>query len=1282
MSARSAVASKCAVRLALALGLLWLGGMQAAAQAPVPSLSLTAQELAWRQDHAPLRVGVFAGDHMPIEGWRAGRAEGMGPDYAQLLARRAGLRVSYLPFTAWTPVAYKGADVAADFDLMVGQPILPGPATEFAFLQPFATGRYLAVVQRGQARMRTEADLAKARIVVERSFVSTSRELQSRYPGAVHLRAVDGREALSMVARGDADAYVGATEFRTRRLLREFADDSLEVLDTVPIPPVKLGVAVNTQDPMLAEVMRKAEATITPEELEVLRLRWGVAPDPNHTAPAAALSPDERVMLARLPTLRVGFEVDRPPYSFLDEHGRFDGLAADYIHYLRDALGFQIELVPARDWKELQLLARARKVDIVAAAMPGDLDSPDMMFTKPYEHFPEVIVAGIHGPPLAGPEDLAGRRVAIRDEPSLMAKLKAAIPTAILVPVASNEAGLAMTADGRVDAYVGTLPALDAIVRDRYAGELRVVGPTGITHEFAIGIAKQHADLLPLFDRVLEQVGSNERMRIRSRWIAGEYHYGLSLAWVLGILLAASLVTAGFAFAYMRMRREVLARRHAETRLLSVTSTLPVAVFEVRVAPDGARSFTYAAGDTRGTIGLGAAALLADAGVVTQRIHLGDQAMIESHVAEAIAGLTPIPELDFRVVTERGIRWIRTAGGQPHASAGSVEWSGYWVDVTDTHEQAVALHTAMRKAEQEVEARSAFLAMMSHEIRTPMAGIVSWLELVAEAGLPEEQAHILEMVMESSSALQQILDDILDFSRIDSGQLQVRSENVDLRMLLDGVVGIFAARTAAKGLALHNVIDWRVATSHLADALRIRQVLSNLLSNAVKFTDQGRVEVRVALAGNEDGAQVLEFSVVDTGRGMNAEQMGRLFEPFSQVGAGDPALLGGSGLGLTISKRLAILMGGDLQLHSRPDAGTTATLRLRLPPGPAAPAPFEGKRVLLDIVDARVRDELCNALTTLGFNGVERRRARTPAGIDLRVVDAGRSHVNASLDPVPRIQIEAAPDPRGTYTMPDGTIVLHAGPLRWRSVRRACQEALGYPPDAASSTPAPYAAPVRSNRRILVVEDQEINRKVVARQVQRLGYQCEVAANGEEALALLARMRFDLVLTDCHMPRMDGYVLTRTIRQGAVAGISDIPVVALSAGVLEEQIQRCRESGMDDFLPKPVLLAPLGEMIARYVDTSPLDSGNPLLQYLESSEEAGDMLRELLLLSRDDLACYDRLVADGDARAAAEVLHRMRGALLLLGAPNVLGAAAGASSRDSVVEAITHLERLVDRLPS
>jgi CheY-like chemotaxis protein len=236
----------------------------------------------------------------------------------------------------------------------------------------------------------------------------------------------------------------------------------------------------------------------------------------------------------------------------------------------------------------------------------------------------------------------------------------------------------------------------------------------------------------------------------------------------------------------------------------------------------------------------------------------------------------------------------------------------------------------------------------------------------------------------------------------------------------------------------------------------------------------------------------------------------------------------------------------------------------------------------------------------------------------------------------------------------------------------------------SGAAPRTAADPARERWRILVVEDHEINRKVVARQVARLGYQCEVAADGEQALVMLAGNRFDLVLTDCHMPQMDGYTLTRLLRQGKVPGMSTIPVIALSAGVLEEQIQRCRDAGMDDFLPKPVLMGALDEAITRHLLPSPppvTGPASPFLESLDRSDEGGDLLRELLQVSREDLAIYDQLVAAGDTNAAREMLHRMRGALLLLGVRMPLGTT-GAGSRDAVAEAMAQLERLVGRLRS
>jgi two-component system sensor histidine kinase EvgS len=1066
----------------------------------------------------------------------------------------------------------------------------------------------------------------------------------------------------------------------------QLTPDELAVVDVVPIAPLKLGLAVNTQDPILARVLGKAEAAVSHEELEALRLRWGIAPDPIHATGATRLTLDERVRLARLPTLRVGVEVDRAPYSFLNEKGEFDGLSADYMDYLRDALGFDTTVVPARDWKELQALAQAGKVDMVAAALPGDVLNPNMLFTTPYEQFPEVIVARLGGPPIAGAEDLAGRRVAIRDEPTLVSMLQAAAPTAHLVPVASNEAGLAKLADGRVDAYVGTLAAIDNIVRDRYAGVLHVVGPTGLNREFAIGIDRRYADILPVLNSTLEQMSSHDRMQIRAKWLAEGHPAGFPVRWVLGVALLGGLVTAVLGFAYARARREVLARRQAEARLANVTRTLPVAVFEVRVDPQGERHFTYAAGDTQGTIGVAADALIADAGVVAARICAEDLAMIEQHVARTLAALIPVPMLEFRVVTDHGQRWIRTAGGQPSATADGVEWSGYWVDVTDTHEQAAALRVAIETSEREVQARSAFLAMMSHEIRTPMSGIVSWLELAAEAGLPREQAEILDTVMESSEALQQILDDILDFSQIDSGRLALHATEIDLRSVVDSAVAIFGARAAAKGVYLYNIPGWQLAPLHVGDALRIRQVLSNLLSNAVKFTDAGHVELAVSVVEEHAGTQTLRFTVSDTGVGMSPDQLGRLFQPFSQVGAGAPAQLGGSGLGLAISKNLATLMGGDLYLDSRPGEGTRAIfdLALQVPAntGSALPAPFHGKRAGLRTADARVAMELTHALRHLGFEVMVNHagpRATATSGLDLLVADAGAAEATG----IAHIELVHGASPGGQWNGSD-RITLQVAPLRWRTVHAACARALGMPGQVAGSNAAGSAHPPPSHgaARLLLVEDHAVNRRIIACQVEHLGHTCAVAANGQEALALLSRSRFDLVLTDCHMPGMDGYALTRAIRHSALPEIRDIPVVALSAGVLEEQIQRCLAAGMNDFLPKPVLLGPLGEIIARNLVGAPAPvivpchgSEASIIGHLGSSEEADSLFAELLETTRSDLAQYDLAIQQGRKDTARELLHRMKGALLLL-TPRVPGEPSTRRfGRSDVVDAIAQLMR-------
>jgi two-component system sensor histidine kinase EvgS len=1424
------------VHLALTLCVL---ASSLSALASEPPLQLNGEEVAWRNAHRDVRVGVFAGDHLPAETWAAGRPEGFGVDYARLLAERAGLRLEFRPFVDWVQVAHGDTRVPLQYDLLLAQTPHINRANRLVFLRPYEAGKFMLVARRGDTRMAGDEHLATARIAIERQFHGLADRLKRRYPAAKLLYSDDGRTALDLVAAGQADAYVGATALRTRTLLHQRNGNELVMLDEVDIPRAPISLAVPKDRQMLLRILRKAEDALDPADVERLRQRWGIDQDKARTATASGLNHEEREWLGELRPLRVGFEVDRAPYSFADSEGRFDGVAADYIDLLSRELGLRLEMVPAQDWASLQKMVRAREVDLVAATMPEDFDVRDMLVSRPYEHFPGVIVTRLRGSAVAGPEDLAGRKVAVRQEAGVILRLRAQLPRTRLLPVGSNEAGLDLVAAGQADAYVGTLPAIDAMIRDRYAAKLRIAGPVGVDQEFAIGIVPEHAALLPLVDRVLSDVGEPERQAIRSRWLTTEYRYGVPWSWVVAGLVMGLVILLIGAVAYARLRsawraqaiaearlatqlrfqqglletiphpvfvkdaegrylavnqayeamfavsraqlldRTIVQTRHlpmidgeeahrlevgviasgrslrrelklaplqpggkprdaivwlhrfnaaqgqvgglvgtfvdvsdireaeararaSEQRLIDTNDRLPGVIVRVSVQPGGKLVYDYVAGQTQALFGRSRSEILKSG----RRLRVVD-AEDPDHLLAAIGEIVAADarhEVEFRVRVKGDVRWTRASSGTPrHEGDGSVVWCIYFADITDEKRQAEALVEAMAIAEAAVSARSNFLAMMSHEIRTPMAGVLGLVELMAQTPLDREQDRMLAMVQDSAGSLLQILDDVLDFSRIESGRLELELQPFDLRAVADNVMGLFSARASEKGVRLYSTIDWRLAGGHEGDAVRVRQVVTNLVSNALKFTEAGHVELRIELVGEQHGVQRIRVSVEDTGIGIAPEQLARLFQPFVQAESSITRRFGGTGLGLSICQRLAQLMGGDVQVSSARGLGTTATLDLALPITSEVEAheAIAGKTVLLCTRDPMFERELANTLSTLGFNlmevGPEELGEASAGDADLFVVDTQLVREGRLPQGARYLCLVDSADARG-YHVADGEVSLGGSPLLVRAAADACYAALGLAaPTYAKALPGSHGP---RGARILVAEDHITNRAVIARQLERLGYEHTLVENGEQALQAMAWQRYDLLISDCHMPVLDGYALTRRIREQEAGGERHLPVIALSASALPEEVRRCRDAGMDDFLAKPVQLLELERMLATWLEhTVPVPA--PVAEPLPISPRTGRKLARLTALfggegplrevlvglldsTRRDMVELDLAFESGNEAQQRDILHRIDGALLLLAegdaTPTRISELHHAMRRSELLARIRNLETVIESL--
>lgn len=641
-----------------------------------------------------------------------------------------------------------------------------------------------------------------------------------------------------------------------------------------------------------------------------------------------------------------------------------------------------------------------------------------------------------------------------------------------------------------------------------------------------------------------------------------------------GALVALVDVTA-------RISAEREAREIKDT-IEDLIETLPMAFFRIREEVGGHRWFPYFVGHTERFLRLSASDIRKRSGggelpnVLETNWPAARAAMEESRVN----GTSIQIDLEMHRVNDDG--WVRIGTAVPRrAPEGALEWNGYMIDVTQEHRDELELGRAKAAAEANADAKARFLAAMSHEIRTPLATTVGALELLRGSALNAAQRQHVELADNSSHLLMEIIGDILDFSRLDAGELGLEAIPFSLRELLDQVLHIFSPGARDKGLTLDLFVARGVAEEFVGDPVRIKQIVLNLVGNAIKFTPAGGIAVTVDIApegGSESAAlQVLSISVADTGIGISADTQRRLFQPFVQADASTARQYGGSGLGLAICLRLARLLGGDIRLDSREGQGSVFEVRLPLHVSrPSEPnLSIHGRTLSLSV--RRKQDEAClqEYARTLGLSLV-------PAadGADLRITDDPGMNVGPAR---PGTVIALVDRSLADSQTPSAPISLCIGPIRWTDFRKVCLTALQpthFAADAAPQLPE-QPPPIR---RVLVVEDHLPYQIVIRNLLEKLGAVPDVVGDAPKALQKLERTRYDLIITDCHLPGMDGFELTRQIRALADTGTRGLPVVALSADVSPDHLQRSHNAGMNDFLVKPVSLSTLRECIEKWTD--------------------------------------------------------------------------------------------------
>jgi two-component system sensor histidine kinase EvgS len=1118
-------------------------------------IRLDETQRQWITRKRELVLGTSAQDYPPFDMTASGRDyEGFTADYAGILGSATGLPVTVKRFES------RGAAIAA---LESGEVDVLGTANGFeagnpaiALSIPYAVDQPVLVTREGETRSLTDG-LAGLRLSMLYHYLPLA-EVKAMYPQAIITSYPSYQNAINAVAFDQADVFLGDT-ISTHYMINKGYLNNIRMANFGKHEAHGFSFAVTRNNPELLGIINRMLMAVPSSERENIAKRWSAGSDILLTDQKLQLTDREEQWLAQHPVVRVVVNEAFAPLTFFDSDGNFRGVTADLLELIRLRTGLRFDIRRSRNDDEMIELIRDDQADVIAALMPSAQRQGTLNFTRPFLENSYVLVTRKTKDSQPNLSHLKGKRVAIARGHPLIEYLRKEFPRVRLIETPDSFSAVEMVADGRAEGAVNSLITANYFIGSQlFQHSLQISTTIGTGQAtFALATARHARELNAILDKALLSIAPEELGIINSRWrgystpshsLWGNYHrlfYQIVIG--AGVLLLISVAWNDY------MRRQIKQRKAAERALndqfefmrsLVNGTPHPIYVRDRKGLLQSCNDSYLQAFSARREDVIGKSVMQGSMSNVFEAREY--QADYQRVVAE---GKPLIIDRELHIDARRLMiyHWIlpyRDSSGEVQGIIGG------WIDISERRQLLDDLRCAKERADDANRAKSTFLATMSHEIRTPMNAIIGMLELTLKR---IDQRHpdrpAIDVAYSSAKDLLELIGDILDIARIESGRLSLSPERVNPQELVTSVVRIFDGLARQKDLEL--ILQFHPpspAIDVLLDPLRFKQVLSNLVSNAIKFTEQGDIRIIVDLHPTEDPAQVqMHLQVHDSGLGISEWDQQRLFEPFAQADNTAQSARGGAGLGLVISRNLCEMMGGTLQLSSEPGIGTRVEVTLQLPTFPAQPLP--------DTCDVQV--------TT----------ARTALNV-------------------------------------------------------------------------------------LVVDDHSANRLLMCQQLDFLGHRNSVASNGREGFEVWQAASFDLVIADCNMPVMNGYELARAIRQHEKQNRRPAcTILGFTANAQPEEIQRCKQAGMDACLFKPLSLSALSQWVDG-VEPCPYDLPFSLhgLHLLTGGKPTLNrrLLTELVNSNRLDLQSLLALSHPEDKQALLDMAHKIKGAARIVQACRVI----------------------------